>query len=362
MTVIVDEHDIATTFYHAVNPTGSPTDDILKAIASWKRAESGHTIQRNNPWNLTFVANMPGFKAMDGGFAEFIDLEHGIIASEYFLTFPFNDGDWRGYGPIIAAIKANDAPRFMQVVAQSAWDAGKYGTTTGGPNNIVKVFDSFGSFLMDTVNPGPAGTLTSNNPTYNPPKGVTLVTTGNTAIDVQVAAIDKNLSDYITNKLNAGITDPAQYASYFDEIRNSVNVLAGLADNSSSGITPTPTPTPVPSTEPTAVSGPVLPPAPPARKPATVEAIGDASWQAELAAGNTPGHGMTTTNPYQGVASSEGYSGVMSSTGPKGLTYLAYRDGVILGETTPNDSTFDAVAWGSSLGINAWVEFNTVNG
>ncbi len=352
MPIIVDEYDIAYAFCKAVAPSKEPSPEMLKAVASWKRAESGHMIERNNPWNLTHVPNMPGFKAMDGSFAVFDDLASGIDATAYFLEFQFSDGNWRGYDPIVAAIRAGDATYLMQAIAQSAWDANKYGTTTGGPNHIVEAYDSFGSFLMDNVNPGPLGSLPSANPTYGVPSVTTPDLTPLEIAQANVVTMVHYISVWETVAADHPLS-PEQQAAWDKDKATLVKDQATLAALEA---------TPEPATIPAAVITTVTPPPPPARKPTTVEAFGDASYEAGLAAGNTPGNGLPPTNVYAGDASTQGYTGVVSSTGPKGLTYTAFKGGVIMGSITSTDPTFDPVAWGSTFGINPWNEFDTVNG
>ncbi len=258
MTVIVDEYDIAYGFCKAVAPSKEPSPEMLKAVASWKRAESGHMIERNNPWNLTHVPNMPGFKAMDGSFAVFDDLASGIDATAYFLEFQFSDGNWRGYDPIVAAIRAGDATYLMQAIAQSAWDANKYGTTTGGPNHIVEAYDSFGSFLMDNVNPGPLGSLPNANPTY----GVTPVTTPDLT-PLEIAQANVATSQHYVSVWGTVSADhplsPGQLAAYEEDKATLAKDQATLAALEATPAPTTATPEAIASSEATAVPGYVEP-------------------------------------------------------------------------------------------------------
>lgn len=154
MTSVVNEKDFATEFLTQI---GAPvSDEMCQAVASWLRQESGAIIRRNNPFNLTFFDGMPGFTGMEGGFATFANLTDGIGGTVKGLT-DFPATDWRGYAQIVEAAKAGDPARFMQCLAQSAWDAARYGTLTGGSNHIVNVYDTFGSFRDVSVEPGPLG-------------------------------------------------------------------------------------------------------------------------------------------------------------------------------------------------------------
>lgn len=155
MTNIVNEQTVAELFLSKLSaPTDNP--DLTKMVASWFRQESGAIIVRNNPANLTFFTGEPGFAGMEGAFSVFTDLTAGIEATVYGLTL-FPADDWRGYAQIVEAARAGDAQRFAQCLAQSAWDAGRYGTLTGGPNHIVTVFDNFGAYRDWAVEPGPLG-------------------------------------------------------------------------------------------------------------------------------------------------------------------------------------------------------------
>ena len=168
MTSVVNEKDFATAFLEKV---GAPySDDMAKAVASWLRQESGSRIVRNNPFNLTFFEGMPGYVGMVGGFAEFDSLSNGIAGTIKGLT-DFPATDWRGYAQIVEAAKAGDPARFMQCLAQSAWDAARYGTLTGGPNHIVNVYDTFGGFRDVSVEPGPLGAEFPEEPIPAPEPG-----------------------------------------------------------------------------------------------------------------------------------------------------------------------------------------------
>ena len=162
---IINEKDLATQFLKDID--ASPTSDMLKAVASWMRQESGARIVRNNPWNLTSFHGMSGFVHFDGAFAVFDNLADGIKSTATGLM-EFPPSDWRGYAQIVAAAKSGDAARFMQCLAQSAWDAGRYGTVTGGPNHIVNVYDTFHDYREVSVSPGPLGAIGIPSPTPKP--------------------------------------------------------------------------------------------------------------------------------------------------------------------------------------------------
>lgn len=154
MTAVINEKDLATRF---LDDIGAPySDDMAKAVASWLRQESGARVVRNNPWNLTSFHGMTGFTQFEGAFAVFDNLTDGIKSTVTGLE-EFPPTDFRGYAQIVEAARAGDPQRFMQCLAQSAWDAGRYGTLTGGPNHIVNVYDTFGDFREIEVLPGPLG-------------------------------------------------------------------------------------------------------------------------------------------------------------------------------------------------------------
>lgn len=168
---VVNEKDLATRFLHDIKAPIS--NKMLKAVASWMRQESGSHIVRNNPWNLTSFKGMTGFQRYDGAFAVFDNLTDGIQSTATGLM-EFPPTDFRGYAQIVAAARKGDALYFMQCLAQSHWDAARYGTATGGPNHILNVYNHFGSFRTVSVSPGPLGDGfpihdTPHPPTNNPP-------------------------------------------------------------------------------------------------------------------------------------------------------------------------------------------------
>lgn len=155
MSNIVNEQEVANYFLSKI---GAPTDnaDLTKMVASWFRQESGAIIVRNNPANLTFFTGEPGFAGMEGAFSVFDSLTSGIDATAYGLEL-FAASDFRGYAQIVQAARDGNAQYFAQCLAQSAWDAGRYGTIAGGPNHILTVFDNFGAYRDWVVEPGPLG-------------------------------------------------------------------------------------------------------------------------------------------------------------------------------------------------------------
>lgn len=162
----IDEYDAASYFLHKISAPIS--NQTINAWIAWKRQESGHTILRNQPFNLTFVNGMPGYRGLDGAFAVFDTYQHGLDATVYFLEVFGND--WRGYGEILKAFRGGNALRILQVIAQSAWDEARYGTSHGGPNHLISVYNSIHGDLIDLVYPGPIGTIPHVNPAYTPPK------------------------------------------------------------------------------------------------------------------------------------------------------------------------------------------------
>lgn len=148
------EKDIASLFLTTIE--APDTLEMQKAVASWKRQESGHTIVRNNPWNITFFTGEQGFQAMDGAFSLFVDLTAGIKAAVFGLE-AFPASDWRGYAQVVAACRSGDPIAFLNALAQSAWDAARYGTLVGGPNHLIEVYNEFVDFVEDSVEPGPLG-------------------------------------------------------------------------------------------------------------------------------------------------------------------------------------------------------------
>lgn len=147
------ENDIASTFLKTL---GAPDSEIMRrAVIAWLRKESGRRIIGNNPWNISLPAAQE--IARKGGpapigyrthsvtgqkFAVYDTVNNGSIASARLLLGAGND--WRGYHKVIAAARANDPIAFLNALAASAWDAGRYGTRNGGVNQLLSVYRSVG--------------------------------------------------------------------------------------------------------------------------------------------------------------------------------------------------------------------------
>lgn len=153
--VTVNEQNVAQFFLEKLGADKS--EDMEKAVVSWMRQESGSHIVRNNPWNIRDLEwNGETFPKVNG-FDQFPDLGTGIGGTAFLLTYYTEHPDYRGYAKVVEAAKAGDAIGFLNALASSMWDAGRYGTLTGGPNHLVNVFDSFGAFREVDVEPGPPG-------------------------------------------------------------------------------------------------------------------------------------------------------------------------------------------------------------
>ena len=156
MTDVVNEEDLAVYFLQQI-PDAHDTPEMRRVIVAWKRQESGHNIVRNNPWNITVGADVAGHVGNEGGFAVYGSLALGAQATAK-LLLSAGPTDWRGYQAIVAAIRSGDATYLIQhALSQSAWDAGHYGTLSGGPNHLVATYDAFKTYAIDTVSPGPVG-------------------------------------------------------------------------------------------------------------------------------------------------------------------------------------------------------------
>ena len=156
MPDVVNEEDLAVYFLQQI-PDAHDTPEMRRVIVAWKRQESGHNIVRNNPWNITVGADVAGHVGNEGGFAVYGSLALGAQATAK-LLLSAGPTDWRGYQAIVAAIRSGDATYLIQhALSQSAWDAGHYGTLSGGPNHLVATYDAFKTYAIDTVSPGPVG-------------------------------------------------------------------------------------------------------------------------------------------------------------------------------------------------------------
>lgn len=191
----VSESALASAF---LKELGAPDTPIMqKAVVAWLRGESGHTIIGNNPWNLRpAAAAESGIKTCgsrtsvsSGQFAVFCSPTDGARAAARLLIHGGND--YRGYGRVVKAARAGKPVDFLNALARSAWDAGRYGTKNGGPNKLLAVFASIVGLTVDQVNSidqftsggasssgAPGGGSTSNNPTGSLPTNVLGTQTG----------------------------------------------------------------------------------------------------------------------------------------------------------------------------------------
>lgn len=143
------EADIASAFLRGIG--GKDTPLMRKAVIAWLRAESGSRIIGNNPWNITYGAAQE--IARKGGpsptgyrvhsitgmkFATYRTVEDGAAASGKLLVGAGHD--WRNYDKIVTAARRGDPIGFLNALAKSAWDAGRYGTKNGGKNKLVIIY------------------------------------------------------------------------------------------------------------------------------------------------------------------------------------------------------------------------------
>jgi hypothetical protein len=146
---VTTQGEIASAFLHEL---GAPDNAVMrKAVIAWMRAESGTTIRANNPWNMTLSAaketgikTCGSWKSASSGltFAAFCSPQDGARASARLLLHA--GSDWRGYDHVVDAARAGDPIRFLNALAHSAWDGGRYGTKNGGPNKLLNVYASLG--------------------------------------------------------------------------------------------------------------------------------------------------------------------------------------------------------------------------
>lgn len=141
--------EIASAFLRELHAPDTPV--MRKAVIAWMRAESGTTIRANNPWNMTLgAAKETGVKTCGSWtstssgltFAAFCSPQDGARASARLLLHGGND--WRRYDRVVSAARANDPIRFLNALAASAWDGGRYGTKNGGANKLLSVYASLG--------------------------------------------------------------------------------------------------------------------------------------------------------------------------------------------------------------------------
>lgn len=126
------------------------------AVRAWLKMESGNAIIGNNPWN-----NRPGNDDADyrsgtrtsingnGVFSVYPTIEAGTKAAAQRLLRAGND--WRRYDRIVTAARQGNPINFLNALAASAWDAGRYGTKNGGPNKLLAVYASLGGSTSGTA-------------------------------------------------------------------------------------------------------------------------------------------------------------------------------------------------------------------
>lgn len=108
------------------------TSRMRMAVIAWHIAECGDRpyAPRNNPFNI-FHKGKP---------VEYPTLKAGLEATARTLAADPKFSKWAGYDKVVKYAKNNDPVGFMAALAQSRWDAGRYGTLKGGPNLIVTVY------------------------------------------------------------------------------------------------------------------------------------------------------------------------------------------------------------------------------
>lgn len=141
--------EIASAFLRELGAPDTPL--MQKAVIAWLHAESGNTITANNPWNMTLdaakgtnVKTCGSWKSTSSGlvFAAFCSPQDGARASAQLLLSGGND--WRGYGHVVTAARAGNPITFLNSLAASAWDGGRYGTKNGGKNKLLGIYAALG--------------------------------------------------------------------------------------------------------------------------------------------------------------------------------------------------------------------------
>lgn len=145
--------DIARSFLRTI---GAPDTPLLrKAVIAWIRAESGNSVRAGNPWNITYgaaqeIARKGGPKPIGSWTSQSSGLKFAvypsaIVGAQASGKLLLGAGhDWRGYDKIIDAARRNDPIGFLNALAKSAWDGGRYGTKNGGPNKLIGIYGSLG--------------------------------------------------------------------------------------------------------------------------------------------------------------------------------------------------------------------------
>lgn len=139
----VKEGDIASAF---LKELGAPDNTAMRlAVIAWLRAESGSNIIGNNPWNLRPGGDDASFRSGtrtsingNGTFSVYPDPLTGARAAAHRLAAAGHD--WRKYDAIVSAARKGNPIDFLNALAASAWDAGRYGTKNGGRNKLLIVY------------------------------------------------------------------------------------------------------------------------------------------------------------------------------------------------------------------------------
>jgi hypothetical protein len=143
----VKQADIASAF---LKELGAPdTAPMRLAVIAWLRMESGSAIIGNNPWNLRPGSDDASFRSGtrtsingNGTFSVYPDPITGARAAAHRLVAAGHD--WRKYDAIVSTARKGDPIGFLNALAASAWDAGRYGTKNGGTNKLITVYKSLG--------------------------------------------------------------------------------------------------------------------------------------------------------------------------------------------------------------------------
>lgn len=153
------QDEIASAFLSELHAPNTPA--MRAAVTAWMRAESGNTVRANNPWNMTLgaahetgVKTCGSWQSASSGltFAAFCSPQDGARASARLLL---NAGhDWRKYDGIVSAARSGNPIDFLNALAHSAWDGGRYGTKNGGANKLLAIYTGVASKPGDTRSEG----------------------------------------------------------------------------------------------------------------------------------------------------------------------------------------------------------------
>ena len=156
---------IAAAFLKELGAPDTPA--MRNAVKAWLRAESGNTVKAGNPWNISLpaareIARSGGpsptgsWTATSGqSFAQYADPATGARAAARLLTGA--GSDYRHYDAIVTGARTEDPIGFLNALARSAWDAGRYGTKDGGTNRLIGLYTGSGGRATDS--PGWIATL-----------------------------------------------------------------------------------------------------------------------------------------------------------------------------------------------------------